>query len=346
MKKLTDIVWPCIGALARKQIDQASTEIVVVEAAVLFEAEWDSWMDELWVMVVPGKEAVARLTVRNGLSEEQAQARLSSQLSNSERCVKADVVFCSQWDVEYTRQQADRAWVDVLNRVQYFNTCSVNKDAIDVWEQVAGLVCSEVSDTAWIHAICRSERSESFLEHALSYVDQTRHLSKDKWVILTTAYFFIATTLHVKNSSPRAIEAMFHMFKENNHVKKDVADEILSNIKLGMSLEKKSMPCTEFNLLFRDIWVCSNIQATDEGSSLILPSIFTAEHEVQGQQKIKTEYLARLAESSRFVFRTQWFRQHHEEGCKAKVVKELERLRQGDEGSSVGKPGGYNLQEY
>ena len=52
----------------------------------------------------------------------------------------------------------------------------------------------------------------------------------------------------------------------------------------GMSLEKKRMPCTEFNLLFRDIWVCCNIQAEDEGSSIILPSIFTAEHEVQGQK--------------------------------------------------------------
>ena len=38
MRKLTDIVWPCIADLAKAQIAQCTTDIVVVEAAVLFEA--------------------------------------------------------------------------------------------------------------------------------------------------------------------------------------------------------------------------------------------------------------------------------------------------------------------
>lgn len=56
MIRLQDIVWPEIRILAEKKIEKLrkeGTELVVFEAAVLLEAEWDDMCDELWVVQVP-----------------------------------------------------------------------------------------------------------------------------------------------------------------------------------------------------------------------------------------------------------------------------------------------------
>jgi len=56
MKKLTDIVWPEIARLAQNKIAafvENGAKIVVVDAAVLIEAGWDSMCHEVWVSFVP-----------------------------------------------------------------------------------------------------------------------------------------------------------------------------------------------------------------------------------------------------------------------------------------------------
>lgn len=48
--------------------------------------------------------------LRNGLTEEQAKARLDAQPKNKVYVEAANVVFCSLWDVDYTRYQVEQAW--------------------------------------------------------------------------------------------------------------------------------------------------------------------------------------------------------------------------------------------
>jgi phosphopantetheine adenylyltransferase / dephospho-CoA kinase len=57
MKKLNEIVWPAIAALAREEMIRLKRDeghsLVVMEAAVLLEAGWDRTLcDEVWVVVV------------------------------------------------------------------------------------------------------------------------------------------------------------------------------------------------------------------------------------------------------------------------------------------------------
>lgn len=61
LKKLTDIVWPEIKKLVNQQVDEffkAGRKIIVVEAAVLLEANWQSNMNEIWVSFVPNDEVI------------------------------------------------------------------------------------------------------------------------------------------------------------------------------------------------------------------------------------------------------------------------------------------------
>lgn len=95
MKRLTDISWPEIERMAGEEIagyrERDPEMVVVLEAAVLIEAEWTGLVDEVWVVTTTIGRAVERLRKRNGMSEEAARARIDSQISTRERLEHADV---------------------------------------------------------------------------------------------------------------------------------------------------------------------------------------------------------------------------------------------------------------
>jgi phosphopantetheine adenylyltransferase/dephospho-CoA kinase len=113
LKRLTDIVWPGIRALASEELSQlevAGTGIAVLEAAVLLEAGWQDMVDEIWVTSVEADVAVARLAERNGLDEAAARARIDSQLSNEERIAAASVVIENNGSREELADGIEAAW--------------------------------------------------------------------------------------------------------------------------------------------------------------------------------------------------------------------------------------------
>ena len=115
MKKLTDIVWPEIGRLARKEIAAARPgDITVMEAAVLFEAGWTDGLDEIWVVVTDPEVAVRRTMVRDGLDETAVRKRIASQLANEERAARADVVIDNSGDLDGLHRQLDAQWQRLL----------------------------------------------------------------------------------------------------------------------------------------------------------------------------------------------------------------------------------------
>jgi dephospho-CoA kinase len=90
MKKLTDIVWPEIRSLILQQIDEITEEekksnqlqIIILEAAVLFEAQWNDIPHKIWFIYCDEEVAIDRLLKRNPqLNHEQAKARIDSQMT-------------------------------------------------------------------------------------------------------------------------------------------------------------------------------------------------------------------------------------------------------------------------
>jgi dephospho-CoA kinase len=58
-------------------------------------------------------QTIRRVQARDGLSAEDAEKRVAAQVSNHERVLKANFVFCSLWEVDFTHRQADKAWLDI-----------------------------------------------------------------------------------------------------------------------------------------------------------------------------------------------------------------------------------------
>jgi phosphopantetheine adenylyltransferase/dephospho-CoA kinase len=114
LKRLTDIVWPEIRRLAEAEIGALRAAdphaVVVLEAAVLFEAGWEPLVDEIWVVVVERATAVERAVARGGLTAAQVEARIDAQLSNDERRRRAHVVLDNSGDEAALVRQLHAQW--------------------------------------------------------------------------------------------------------------------------------------------------------------------------------------------------------------------------------------------
>nr|CAG4651928.1 EOG090X0864 [Triops cancriformis] len=116
LKQLNEIVWPAIAALAQQQIEDAKSKgisVVVLDAAVLLEAGWNAFCQEVWVTFIPPEEAVRRAVERDGLTIEAAEKRLGAQMTNLERLQYAHVPLSTLWEPEFTQKQVESAFKEV-----------------------------------------------------------------------------------------------------------------------------------------------------------------------------------------------------------------------------------------
>jgi dephospho-CoA kinase len=107
--------------MMEQRLDELRAEgvsILVLEAAVLIEADWLPLVDEVWLVTTSRQTALARLAERNGLSTEQAEARLAAQLTDDERRSHADVVIPNDGSLAELRQRVDEAWAELQTRVK------------------------------------------------------------------------------------------------------------------------------------------------------------------------------------------------------------------------------------
>ena len=84
--------------------------MVVVEAALLLEAGWDSLVDEVWVTDSSEEAVVQRIGARNALSEEEVRRRIDSQMNRSERLSRADLVLDNSGDMVELRRTVEELW--------------------------------------------------------------------------------------------------------------------------------------------------------------------------------------------------------------------------------------------
>jgi dephospho-CoA kinase len=93
-----------------KLLAEQGKSVVVVEAAILFEAGWDSLVDEVWSTDSPEELVIGRLQARNGLSEEEARRRIGAQMSASERRRRSNVVIDNSGDLADLERAIQSLW--------------------------------------------------------------------------------------------------------------------------------------------------------------------------------------------------------------------------------------------
>lgn len=113
LKRLNSIVHPRMFEMIKKRIEdlrQKGAKLVVLDAAILFEANWAPLVEEVWVVVADEANVVKRAIARTGLPEEQIRSRIRSQMSNEERIKRANVVIHNNGNMEDLRQKVKELW--------------------------------------------------------------------------------------------------------------------------------------------------------------------------------------------------------------------------------------------
>jgi phosphopantetheine adenylyltransferase/dephospho-CoA kinase len=112
-KRLEGIVWPWMKETMVERLSElraTGAPVVVLEAAVLIEADWIPIVDQVWVVIVPPELARERVMQRNQLSAEQADARIGAQITNDDRTRHAQVVIENTGTLDDLRAKVDAEW--------------------------------------------------------------------------------------------------------------------------------------------------------------------------------------------------------------------------------------------
>jgi dephospho-CoA kinase len=118
MAKLNSIMHPQMASMVTDRIDSLrgdGAEVVVVEAAVLFEAGWETLVDEVWSTDSPVETVVQRLQAARGISPEEARKRIDSQMDREERLGRSDVVVDNSGDVARLERTVRELWQSRVN---------------------------------------------------------------------------------------------------------------------------------------------------------------------------------------------------------------------------------------
>ena len=113
LSKLNQIMHPRMARIVSGQLELLrgqGTRVVVVEAALLFEAGWDSLVDEVWATDSPVETVIERLQARNSMSAEEVLKRIDSQMDRSERLNRAQVIVDNDGDVADLEAKVETLW--------------------------------------------------------------------------------------------------------------------------------------------------------------------------------------------------------------------------------------------
>lgn len=115
-EQLNRAIHPLVQSRIAEQLEDYRREgktAVVVDVPLLFEAGWEASFDQIWVVAAPLPVQRARLMRRDGLSEEEAEARILAQWPLEEKCRRADRVLDNSGSLQQLRDEVEQAWREV-----------------------------------------------------------------------------------------------------------------------------------------------------------------------------------------------------------------------------------------
>ena len=119
LTRLNQIMHPRLARLVAARIEELRRQpipAIVVEAAILFEANWEPLVEEVWTIEAPESTVIQRLQARNGWDANEIRKRVNAQLPSSERSARADVVLENSGDLDRLERQVKSLWESRVER--------------------------------------------------------------------------------------------------------------------------------------------------------------------------------------------------------------------------------------
>ena len=120
LKRLNAIVHPKMFARMREMVAamraDGERKPIVIEAAILIEANWQALFDEIWLVAAAKERVIERVERDRGMKPEQTEARIRAQLSDDDRRRHASIVVVNDGTLEQLRARVAELWRGALER--------------------------------------------------------------------------------------------------------------------------------------------------------------------------------------------------------------------------------------
>jgi len=117
-KKLTQlnrILHPLMAEEMKKMISSSPRSLIVVDAAVLFEAGWQSLVDKVLVVTSSFETQIRRIKETTNLSLEELEGIMQAQLPQEEKVKRADYVIENEGSLDELESKVKKLWEEVLS---------------------------------------------------------------------------------------------------------------------------------------------------------------------------------------------------------------------------------------
>ena len=110
-------IHPFVRDRFTQELQRTKNDTIILAIPLLFEANLTDTVTEIWVVSCDRSLQIARLQQRNGLTLEQAQARIDNQLPLPDKVALADIVLNNDADLEHLYAQIDLALTSNLQNL-------------------------------------------------------------------------------------------------------------------------------------------------------------------------------------------------------------------------------------
>lgn len=114
LKKLNEILHPLILTKINRELNElkqnGTVHAAVLDAPLLIECGLHKVVDEVWLVIADDVLRLQRLMKRDGLNEQQARARMLSQLPQEEKLRYADIIIENNGKLNHLRKKVKQLY--------------------------------------------------------------------------------------------------------------------------------------------------------------------------------------------------------------------------------------------
>ena len=113
LETINSILQPHIRHRIQKLTEEweaKGKQAIIYDIPLMFETDWHTRMDEIWLVYVNPATQLERLMKRNGYSEQEALDRIHSQMSLDEKRALSTVVIDNSGTMKQLEKQLRKLW--------------------------------------------------------------------------------------------------------------------------------------------------------------------------------------------------------------------------------------------
>ena len=118
LNRLNELVQTAILVRAVEKFHKLSlsdyNKVMFFDVPLLFEAGWDRYMQQIWLVTAPEDVRIQRVEIRDGLTEEEIRDRIRNQMSEEEKMERADVIIQNDEGMAKLMAQVEKAIAENL----------------------------------------------------------------------------------------------------------------------------------------------------------------------------------------------------------------------------------------